>query len=184
MSLGGCPSCTPNQRIPHLAQTNSFQLVFNRQTQMQWQEVPKHPSFSPPSQNLFALDQVILPLKIQIHWIPLCPSRVYCLLEPAAMLWSCLCMRFTSTTVRKLLPCHILDLIHSGGKPHLVTEFFWSPGWMTLSLGCAVLLDAGEESCGSTPRNQPETLSAVPLYNLISLIHSSLKEKKKPTTSA
>lgn len=57
---------------------------FNREAQMQWQgEVPKHPSFFPSiTHNLFALDQIILPLKIQIHWIPLCPCRVYCLLEP------------------------------------------------------------------------------------------------------
>lgn len=52
-----------------------------------------------------------------------------------------------------------------------------------LSPARAVLLDAGKANCGSIPMNQPETLSAVPLYNLISLIHSLLKEKKTQHTT-
>lgn len=36
-----------------------------------------------------------------------------------------------------------------------------------------------KQTVGFPPRTQPETLSTVPLWNLISLIHSLLKEKKK-----
>lgn len=137
------------------------------------EDAPKHLYLFPSlTQNLFALDQIFR-LKIQIHWIPPCPGRVCCLPEPAVIPWSCLYTRFTSITGRKLWPCLILDLMHFGGPPHLVTEFFVLPGWLFEPCTC------GPAGCRQSKPWVYSHEPAVPLYNLIPLIHSLLKEKKK-----
>lgn len=106
-----------------------------------------------------------------------CPS---CTPNPQCLHWTQTNLTlFSSITGRKLWSCHILDLCPLVGNLPLSLNFWVAKLSGCLSPACAALLDAGKANREPAPTNRSEILSTVPLYHLISLIHSLLKGKKK-----